>query len=101
MPPVDYYSILLLSPADRSAAVEAAYRDYTRMLDHGIGLWPKYKLQRCLDAFSVLLDSARRRAYDVAFRSQPSPAAIEAEPESAVPNASVRIQTADVQPSPE
>jgi len=64
---LDYYSILMLPPDDGASAIEAAFRDYTRMLEHGIGLWPTYKARRRLEAFNTLLGSDLDRPSDAGF----------------------------------
>lgn len=65
----NYYSLLMLSPADSSAAVQAGYHDLARMIDHGIGLGPLRHVQECSDACSVLSDPHERQFYENQLRS--------------------------------
>jgi hypothetical protein len=95
----DYYAILTLAPGERPAFVESAYRDYSRMLDHGIGLRPRYKMQRQLEAFSVLLEPDRRRSYDNHFLNEPPASGIHAISENPPRPRPLSIQDSDIRPS--
>ena len=89
----DYRALLLLSPEDGMAAIAAAFRDYTRMLDHGIGLWPASRARQCLEAFSALLGSGEPRSAEDAGRSTPVGAPVPA------PAVRIALNECEVRPS--
>jgi DnaJ-class molecular chaperone len=69
----DYYFALSLSPAETSAAVRASYRDFVKLVDHGVGVRPRHAMEARQVAFDVLSDTAWRRCYDEARRRDQLP----------------------------